>query len=133
MIIIDGYNYLYKHPRYETAEQLSSAVCDFASYFKKKVIIVFDGEWEYDGEYDTDRCFVDFVKDADSQIIDYAMQYPRSIIVTSDREIRRSVRKYRCTVIHSADFSLLLPENGLDDEKPTVDEASVQDYLDLFS
>ena len=133
MIIIDGYNLLYKYTQYETAEDLTSAVSLFADHYQEHVILVFDGEWDYRGEDDTHYLRVLYVADADAAIISLMKEYNNALIVTSDRDIIKSIKKRRCKHCYSEKFDISLPETHGETKPSYVTQAEVDELLNLFN
>lgn len=110
MYIIDGYNLLYKRADMHDDKALIFAISQFCDFYTKRAIIVFDGEWDYDGEYDSNALAVYYVDDADSYIYDLIDKYPRAIVVSSDREIRKYAQSHKCKSVRSEDFDFSLPD-----------------------
>jgi predicted RNA-binding protein with PIN domain len=132
MYIIDGYNFLYKQPQLADEHELIVAMHEFAAHFRKRVILVFDGVWEYDGIDDTRWVQLKYVADADEYIRELAAQYPNSTIITSDREIIRTVRQHNCSVIRSHEFDISVPE--LTDDKPdSLSDNDLDEFIEMFS
>jgi hypothetical protein len=61
-----------------------------------------------------------------------AAQYPNSTIITSDREIIRTVRQHNCSVIRSHEFDISVPE--LTDDKPdSLSDNDLDEFIEMFS
>ncbi len=133
MYIIDGYNLLYKVRGLFTVEDLIYSIEKFSDFYKKKVILVFDGSNFLDYDIDSKFLKVNFVEDADSFIKDLIKGIPNCIIVTSDRDIIKFAKNNKVKkIILSEDFDFSLPENYTFDEKPKY-ENNLEEFLKLFS
>lgn len=137
MYLIDAYNLLYKRADMPTEEALIHAIERFCDYNNKRAELVFDGEWQYDGEYDTQLLSVIYTYDADEYIRQAVQEMPGSVVVSSDREIRKFAHSHKSRTIKSEDFDFHIPGN-LDDTvgediNPFVSDAQVEAFLDLFT
>lgn len=133
MLLIDGYNLLYKRADAQDEGQLLELIYDFCRHTQKRAIVVFDGEWEYDGEDDSRELQIRYVQNADDEIMNLAQKYPGSTVVTSDREIQQRVKQFNCDVIKAQDFNPSVPEEP--DQKSwdsQISDHEAQEYLDWF-
>lgn len=133
MLLIDGYNLLYKRGDAQDEGELLQLLYDYCRHFKKRAIVVFDGEWDYDKSDDTRELEIKYVKDADEEIMHLAEKFPGSIVVTSDREIIQRVKQFQCEVVKSQNFNPSITKN--DDEKSEntrLTENEAQEYIDWF-
>lgn len=132
MIIIDGYNLIYKHVALTDDKSLIEKMQAFSHFHKKKVIIVFDGEWDYQDEYDTEYLTIYYVSDADAVIKELVLEMSNVTVISSDRDIIHFVRsKKGCQAIKSEHFMFDLPSESEYEQEwyPDVSDDDVEEYL----
>ena len=131
MLIIDGYNLFYKRKREKTAEELIISLQIFCDYYKKKCILVFDGEWDYQKDYDTHFLTVLYVKNADETIRFLIKQNQNSKVVTSDNEISRFAINNNSKIIKSENFTFDIAQlASVGKGEISVSQKDIAEYLD---
>lgn len=133
MLLIDGYNLLYKRADAQDEGELLQLIYNYCLHYKKRAIVVFDGAWEYDGEDNSRELQIKYVENADDELMVLAEKYPGSIVVTSDREIQQRAKQFNCEVIKSQDFNPSVPEGHEQKSwQSQISDDEAQEYLNWF-
>lgn len=133
MYLIDGYNLLFKRPDIVNEVDLIFALSEFANCYNKKIIVVFDGERNYKNEFDNYLFCVEYMQDADERLIELISKYPKSIVVSSDNQIKQFANSNGCKTILSENFDFSLIQDS--QEKPslnTINNYEIEEMLKLF-